>query len=610
MSYSRRDEAVMRRVVDFLRSRGIDVWVDNEELIPGTPIWETEIEKAIFGASAAVVILSPDSKASEWVRREISYTERYQKRIFPVLVRGDENSSISIRLTNHQYVDIRHDEQLGLERLGTALLFYLEDLETRKRRALEDAEKQAQEQAKREQEKREAVRLRLERERAEKERVDRRRIAQKWAEKEKVESQKSAEKKPTIKQTESKAETAAATPPQGKRTPYRGLVPKGLVLAFLNFRWFPVLLTALGWSVSVSFGVFLLEMLLNIGGSQPTSFQLIRSVVGILIGALGGLLTALSLWLANIISQKKSIFVITLGWAMGWVVGWIASFEIITATRNGIGGPLGGAIGGVIGGLAIAYSLWDEKVISHWKSMLIVVLGWSFGWALAEAFYLMSNGALIIEFIGLLIGVIGGTVLIWQTETRLGSPDSLKHPIWGPVLGITLGWAFGLPAEAIGYDFGWEIGLAATGAIAGGVTGVSLLRGKILSQWKTVLWIALGWMLALLIGHWVSSSIGLSIFMFGFIQGALGSLSMVLFFRAERLYLGWRQIITIILVWGISMGIYRAAPQFVLRQMELSQFTVEEFLSLSAALIILLRALIGALGGYILIQQIRAEKTS
>ena len=96
---------------------GINVWVDNEKLVPGTPIWEAEIEKAIFGADATIVILSPDSKASQWVRREISYTERYQKRIFPILVRGNENSSISIRLTNHQYVDIRDNEEMGLEKL-------------------------------------------------------------------------------------------------------------------------------------------------------------------------------------------------------------------------------------------------------------------------------------------------------------------------------------------------------------------------------------------------------------------------------------------------------------------------------------------------------------
>ncbi len=82
MSYSRKDNVVMRRVVTFLRNKGIKVWVDNEKLIPGTPIWEEEIEKAIKAAPAIVVVLSPDSKNSEWVRREISLADQYRKRVF------------------------------------------------------------------------------------------------------------------------------------------------------------------------------------------------------------------------------------------------------------------------------------------------------------------------------------------------------------------------------------------------------------------------------------------------------------------------------------------------------------------------------------------------
>ena len=128
MSYSRKDDAVMRRIVAFLRKQGIIVWVDNEKLIPGTPIWEEEIEKAIKGASAIVVVLSPDSKNSEWVRREISLADQYRKRVFPVLVRGDEETSISLRLINRQYVDIRNHEDAGLLPLTNALSIHLQEL--------------------------------------------------------------------------------------------------------------------------------------------------------------------------------------------------------------------------------------------------------------------------------------------------------------------------------------------------------------------------------------------------------------------------------------------------------------------------------------------------
>lgn len=131
ISYSRRDEAITRRIVAYLRKKGIKVWVDNEKLIPGTPIWEEEIEKAITGASAIIVVLSPDSKNSEWVRREITLTEQYGKQIFPVLVKGDENTSISLRLITRQFVDMRENETGGLQSLYRALKFYFEEQEPR-----------------------------------------------------------------------------------------------------------------------------------------------------------------------------------------------------------------------------------------------------------------------------------------------------------------------------------------------------------------------------------------------------------------------------------------------------------------------------------------------
>jgi len=127
LSYSRKDEEPMRLIAKFLRAQGIKVWVDNEKLIPGTPIWEDEVEKAIRNAVAIVVILSPDSKNSEWVKREMTMADQHQKRIFPVLVRGDENTSISLRLINRQFVDVRGNMDSGLKSLSDALSYYISE---------------------------------------------------------------------------------------------------------------------------------------------------------------------------------------------------------------------------------------------------------------------------------------------------------------------------------------------------------------------------------------------------------------------------------------------------------------------------------------------------
>jgi hypothetical protein len=118
----------MRRLVSHLRGQGIRVWVDNEMLTPGTPIWEHEIERAIKAADAVVALMSPDAKDSEWVRREISLADQYRKRIFPVLVRGDEDSSITLRLITRQFVDLRGNESSGLNDLSSAITPYLEEL--------------------------------------------------------------------------------------------------------------------------------------------------------------------------------------------------------------------------------------------------------------------------------------------------------------------------------------------------------------------------------------------------------------------------------------------------------------------------------------------------
>jgi hypothetical protein len=107
-------------VIRELRERGVHVWVDIENLIPGSPAWETEIERAIRGEAGIIVLLSPDSNNSEWVRREISFAEQNRKRIFPVLIRGDEYDSIPLRLSSHQRVDLRRNFGTGLDELARA----------------------------------------------------------------------------------------------------------------------------------------------------------------------------------------------------------------------------------------------------------------------------------------------------------------------------------------------------------------------------------------------------------------------------------------------------------------------------------------------------------
>ena len=125
ISYSREDTVKQGRVVRELRERGLNIWVDIENLTPGTPTWEREIERAIRGATGIIVLLSPESNNSEWVRREISFGEQHRKRIFPVLIEGNADASTPLRLANHQRVDLRTKFESGLDELAKAIKEYI-----------------------------------------------------------------------------------------------------------------------------------------------------------------------------------------------------------------------------------------------------------------------------------------------------------------------------------------------------------------------------------------------------------------------------------------------------------------------------------------------------
>lgn len=106
LSYSRRDAKLMRRVRADLRAEGFSVWTD-ENLKPGTPSWMHGIEDAIGSAMCIIVLLSPDSRKSEWVEKELSTAKIHRKQIIPLLVRGDEKASLPLLLSNTQYADVR-----------------------------------------------------------------------------------------------------------------------------------------------------------------------------------------------------------------------------------------------------------------------------------------------------------------------------------------------------------------------------------------------------------------------------------------------------------------------------------------------------------------------
>ncbi len=334
ISYSRRDDKVMQRIVAFLRRQGIKVWVDNEKLIPGTPIWEEEIEKAIKGASAIVVVLSPDSKSSEWVRREISLADQYRKRVFPVLIVGDEETSISLRLINRQFVDIRENENVGLSSLETALSVYLHELDVEQRD---------------------------------------------------LENNKSSTEQITSKETLNVGTniTTALSTDNNQKILWAtlGWAIGGLIGGFIYSEYDHIAGGAIGGLIGGAIGGLVTYFALQAENILSSQKNMIRAIlawaisgaigwaigwelteaigagIGMAIFAIIGL--ASTLRLDYILSNWKRISVITIGWAIGGGIGWAISKGLIDglSTEQALSWAIGTAIGWAIGGFIMNWQL-------------------------------------------------------------------------------------------------------------------------------------------------------------------------------------------------------------------------------------------------------------
>ena len=107
ISYSKKDIEFARHLRKLLQDKGFAVWMDDTKLVPSERWWST-IESNIKTCAAFIVIMSPNSQASEWVEREIlvAEDEEPKKPIFPVLLAGKRWP----RLANIQY-----EEMLGGE---------------------------------------------------------------------------------------------------------------------------------------------------------------------------------------------------------------------------------------------------------------------------------------------------------------------------------------------------------------------------------------------------------------------------------------------------------------------------------------------------------------
>ncbi len=88
MSYSRKDTEFVDRLYDSLTALGYSVWTDRRR-IPGltNDQWREAVVEAIKASAVFVIVISPDSTASESVERELTVAAKRSKRLVPVIHR-------------------------------------------------------------------------------------------------------------------------------------------------------------------------------------------------------------------------------------------------------------------------------------------------------------------------------------------------------------------------------------------------------------------------------------------------------------------------------------------------------------------------------------------
>ena len=126
VSYAHEDKATARRLYSLLSEAGVNVWLDEANLVPGVN-WEQPIRQQISEADILLVLVgrerssrSQEPEISEFMRRSVRAPNL---RIVPVLLQGGDIRNLPPALQHYQTVDLREitDPVSQFSRLAAAL---------------------------------------------------------------------------------------------------------------------------------------------------------------------------------------------------------------------------------------------------------------------------------------------------------------------------------------------------------------------------------------------------------------------------------------------------------------------------------------------------------
>jgi hypothetical protein len=120
ISYAREDETFVLNLASALKARGIPLWLDQWDILPGAD-WNRSIDRALHESRKVVIVLSPAAVVSRQVRAEIQLAvDAEEKAVFPVLY---NDCAVPRILRLYQFSDFREPRtfEAALDRLAEAL---------------------------------------------------------------------------------------------------------------------------------------------------------------------------------------------------------------------------------------------------------------------------------------------------------------------------------------------------------------------------------------------------------------------------------------------------------------------------------------------------------
>jgi serine/threonine protein kinase len=122
VSHSTKDRGfVEQEIIGFLERHGVETWYSIND-VPSSSYWERTTLKGLEMSDWFLLVMSPRSAESEWVKDEVHWAvDRRPRRIIPVLIETCDPRDFHIRLARIQHVDFREDVERARQNLLNTL---------------------------------------------------------------------------------------------------------------------------------------------------------------------------------------------------------------------------------------------------------------------------------------------------------------------------------------------------------------------------------------------------------------------------------------------------------------------------------------------------------